>query len=200
MLRCEDISPALGFRHLSEIRGIRYELRYAGSNNFCGRTLYQNLDCAWLREPAAAGLEQAAQWLNEQHPGYTLLVLDALRPQRVQEAIWRDVSNTPMSRYFADPVRGSIHSFGMAVDVTLINPDGMECDMGAGFDEMTERSHPKLEPQHLSRGLLTADHLSARRRLYAAMAEGGYRGIDTEWWHFDHGDREQVRREMQRVM
>ncbi|MFM8795783.1 MAG: M15 family metallopeptidase [Betaproteobacteria bacterium] len=35
--------------------------------------------------------------------------------------------------------------------------------------------------------------------MYAAMAQGGFVGISTEWWHFDHGDREQVRREMQRV-
>ena len=35
---------------------------------------------------------------------------------------------------------------------------------------------------------------------YAAMAEGGFHGIATEWWHFDHGDREAVRQTLERVL
>jgi D-alanyl-D-alanine dipeptidase len=31
------------------------------------------------------------------------------------------------------------------------------------------------------------------------MAAGGFAGIPTEWWHFDHGDRQRVRREFPRV-
>ena len=199
MLRCEDIPTTAGFRHLSQVRGISYDIRYAGTSNFAGRVLYRGLDCAWLREPAAQGLEQASAWLAQHRPGYRLLVLDALRPQRIQEAIWAEVGDTPMAAYFAEPSRGSIHSFGMAVDITLLDPHGMECDMGSGFDEMSERSHPSLETRHIALGVLTAAQLTERGWLYAAMAHGGFKGIATEWWHFDHGDRERVRQEMQRV-
>ncbi|MFM2185736.1 MAG: M15 family metallopeptidase [Burkholderiaceae bacterium] len=196
---CESVPAHPDFLHLSELPGVAMDIRYAGTNNFSGRCLYPNLDCAWLRRPAALGLQRAAEWLGAHRPGHRLLVLDALRPQRVQEAIWSQVQHTPMAAYFADPVRGSIHSFGMAVDVTMLDPQGRECDMGSGFDEMSELSHPALETRHLALGRLQPDQLSHRGWLYAAMAEGGFLGISTEWWHFDHGDRDRVRRELQRV-
>ena len=198
-LRVEDIAAHPQFCHLTWLNGVHHDLRYASDNNFAARNLYGSLDCAWLRAEAAAGLETAARWLAAQRPGCRLLVLDALRPQRVQEAIWRDVEGTPMAMYFAHPGRGSIHSFGMAVDVTLLHPDGIESDMGSGFDEMSERSHPALHAQHLASGVLTAAHVAERELLRSAMAHGGFKGIGTEWWHFDHGNRNAVRRNLPRV-
>ncbi len=199
MIRVEDIAAQADFRPLRSLRGVGHELRYAGTNNFAGRLLYAGFDCAWLRCEAAAGLEAAAAWLALQRPGWQLRVLDALRPQRVQEAIWRDVVGTPMQAYFAEPVRGSIHSFGMAVDVTLLRPDGAEVDMGSGFDEMTLASHPALHAEHLAHGVLTPAQVAERACLHAAMLQGGFHGIGTEWWHFDHGDRASVRRDLPRV-
>ena len=199
MKRVEDIAADPAFRHLSALRGVPFDLRYVGSNNFAGRSLYGRLDCAWLRQEAAAGLEAAADWLQTQRPGWRLLVLDALRPQRVQETIWVDVAGTPAQEYFANPERGSIHSYGMAVDVTLLLPGGQEADMGSGFDEMTLASHPSLHQEHLANGVLTIAHVAARECLLAAMQHGGYAGIPNEWWHFDHGDRDHVRRTLPRI-
>jgi zinc D-Ala-D-Ala dipeptidase len=198
-MRVEDIAKDPKFCRLSALHNIAHDLRYADSNNFAGRSLYGALDCAWLRIEAAHGLKAAAAWLALHHPGWRLLVLDALRPQRVQEAIWRDVVGTPMAAYFADPARGSIHSYGMAVDVTLIDARGVEADMGTAFDEMTELSHPALHAEHLASGALAPAQVHTRERLAVAMAHGGFAGISTEWWHFDHGDRQRVRREFVRV-
>ena len=200
MIRVEDIPADPAFCHLQTLAGIQHDLRYAGTNNFAGRVLYAGIDCAWLRAEAAAGLDAAAGWLSRQRPGWRLLVLDALRPQRVQQAIWRDVAGTPAAMYFADPARGSIHSYGMAVDVTLIDDVGHEIDMGSGFDEMSERSHPALHAQHLAGGMLQAGQVAQRELLLAAMQQGGYRGIGTEWWHFDCGDRDVVRRTLPMVV
>jgi D-alanyl-D-alanine dipeptidase len=199
MIRVEDIASRADFRHLRTLRAVPHDLRYGGSNNFAGRSLYGRLDCAWLRTEAADGLEAAAAWLHTQRPGWRILVLDALRPQRVQEVIWVDVAGTPSQEYFANPERGSIHSYGMAVDVTLLRPDGSESDMGSGFDEMTLRSHPALHDEHLARGVLSADQVGERQCLLRAMRHGGFSGIPNEWWHFDHGDRDRVRRELPRV-
>jgi D-alanyl-D-alanine dipeptidase len=199
-IRVEDIAACAEFRRLNAIAGIAYDLRYATADNFDGRVLYDGFDCAWLRVEAATGLEAAAAWLARNHPAYRIVVLDALRPQRVQEAIWRDVAGTPAALYFANPDRGSIHSFGMAVDVTLRDAAGHELDMGSGFDEMTLASHPSLEAEQLAVDAITRAHIAAREILRGAMAAGGFSGIPTEWWHFDHGDREQVRREFPRVM
>jgi D-alanyl-D-alanine dipeptidase len=127
-----------------------------------------------------------------------LRVLDALRPHRIQVQLWNELA-PPLRAYQADPARGSIHSIGMAVDVTIVDPHGRELDMGAGFDEMTERSHPVLEAEHLARGVLGAQHVAHRQLLRDAMAAGGFQGIRNEWWHFDLGDRTQVRATFVRV-
>jgi D-alanyl-D-alanine dipeptidase len=198
-IRVEEIAAHPAFVRLESIRGIRFDLRYAGTNNFDGRVLYRGIDCAWLRAEAARGLEASAAWLAERRPELTLLVLDALRPQRVQVAIWADVKGTPSQRYFADPARGSIHSFGMAVDVTLIDAHARELDMGSGFDEMSAKSHPALEGEQLAAGAITREHIAAREILRGAMAAGGFTGIPTEWWHFNHGDPAAIRRGFPRV-
>ena len=199
MIRIEDIARDARFCRLETIAGIVVDLRYAGTDNFDGRVLYVGIDCAWLRREAAAGLEAAAARLAAQHPAHRLLVLDALRPHRVQEAIWADVKGTPAARYFADPARGSIHSFGMAVDVTLLDAQDREVDMGSGFDEMHAKSHPALEAEQLAAGAITPAHIAAREVLRGAMAAGGFAGIPTEWWHFNHGDPATIRRGFPRV-
>ncbi|PZP32397.1 MAG: D-alanyl-D-alanine dipeptidase [Roseateles depolymerans] len=201
MIRIEDIAAHPDFRRLDSLgHGIATELRYATADNFVGHPVYEGFDCAWLRREAADALEQAAAWLAARRPGYRLLVLDALRPQRVQQRLWDELQGTPLTLYLANPERGSIHSFGMAVDLTVLAPDGHEVDMGSGFDEMTLASHPDHEAEHLAQGTLSAQHLVERGWLRAAMREAGFHGINTEWWHFDFGDRVAVRRDLPRVL
>ena len=53
--------------------------------------------------------------------------------------------------------------------------------------------------EHLALGVLSAAQISERGWLQAAMSRGGFHGIHTEWWHFDFGDRDAVRRELPRV-
>lgn len=197
---CERIAAHPDFVHLSAIEGLVVDLRYASENNFAQRVLYQALDCAWIRREAALGLQQAIVFLREHHPRLRLVLLDALRPQRVQEAIWATLEESPLQAYFADPIPGSIHSFGMAVDVSLIDAQGKMIDMGAGYDQMDAMSHPALESIHIAEGKLMPQHVVHRQWLRDAMSTGGFRGIDTEWWHFDHGDRLIVRRDFPRVL
>ena len=192
--------PLREMRHLSDIPGIAVDLRYATPDNFVGRDLYSPHDCAWLHRDAAAALEQSVAWLAASHPGLSLLVLDALRPQHVQQQLWDALAGSALQMYLADPVRGSIHSFGMAVDATLLGAAGAELDMETGFDDMSARSQPKLEAQMLATGALTPLQIANRQILRAAMAAGGFQGITTEWWHYDCGDRELVRRTYQRVL
>ena len=198
-LSIEDVPGHPDFRALREVAGIRHELRYASTNNFVGADLYAPFDCAWIHREAAERLEAAARWLAARSPAHSLLVLDALRPQRVQQRLW-DTLPDELRSYLANPQRGSIHSFGMAVDVTLADASGNELDMGTPFDDMAERSHPVLEEAFFARGELTAEHLRNRRLLRGAMERGGWQGIRSEWWHFDGGDRERIRAEYLRVL
>lgn len=198
-MRCEDIATHPDFRHLSTVEGVRVDLRYVGPRNFVGRDLYGELDCAYLHRLAAEGLARAAAQLAVLAPGHCLLVLDALRPHRVQVELWEFLDGTGLRQYVADPARGSIHSFGMALDVTILDADGNELDMGSAFDEMDELSHPKLEAEHLASGALTAAQVANRELLRHVMRAGGFNGIDNEWWHFDMLDRTHVRQTFLRV-
>jgi zinc D-Ala-D-Ala dipeptidase len=188
------------FRALSDLPGVQVDLRYASTRNLLGRNLYAPHDCAWLHVEAAHALEQAALWLAGEHPALRLCVLDAARPQRIQELFWTHVKGTPMEAYFAPPERGSIHSFGMAVDLTLLDAQGQELDMGTPFDDTTELSHPALETKLAAAGRLTTDQLGHRHVLRSAMHQAGWRGISTEWWHFDFGHRDEVRARWRRIL
>lgn len=199
-LPCEAVAGHAEFRRLSSIAGIAVDLRYASSGNFVGRDLYTPLDCAWLHRDAAAAVEAVVAWLAARGMGHTLLVLDALRPQRVQEQLWQVLQGTPLQAYIAEPGHGSIHSFGMAVDATLLDAQGRELDMGTGFDDLSECSHPDMEAELLDRGMLNPQQLANRRLLRAAMSHAGWVGIHSEWWHFDCGDRVQVRQCYTRVL
>ena len=188
------------FRRLSSIPGIGVDLRYAGSGNFVGADLYSPFDCAWLHRDAAERLEAACSRLRAARPDLSLLVLDALRPQRVQERMWKALEGTDLTQYLAHPARGSIHSFGMAVDVTLVDAKGRELDMGTPFDDLTERSHPVLERELLEKGELLQAHVDNRGILRDAMIGTGWLGISREWWHFDGGDRDAIRAGYLRIL
>lgn len=199
-LQLEAVGSDPQFRHLSSIACIAVDLRYATPDNFVGRDLYSPIDCAWLHRDAAAALERAVAWLAAQRPDHHLLVLDALRPQRVQQQLWDALQGTELLGYIAEPSRGSIHSFGMALDITIVGPDGRELDMGTGFDDLSERSHPALELALLEKGEITQEHVEHRRLLRDAMFQAGFFGINSEWWHFDCGDRVLVRQTYTRVL
>ncbi|MEO5694146.1 MAG: M15 family metallopeptidase [Usitatibacter sp.] len=199
-LSIESIPGHQDFRALSGVRGIRHELRYATTNNFVGADMYSPFDCAWLHREGAARLEEAVAGLAAREPELTLLVLDALRPQRVQERMWKKLEGSGLTMYLANPARGSIHSFGMAVDITLVDALGRELDMGTPFDDLTEKSHPSVEDKLLASGDLGAAQVANRRLLRDVMTQAGWQGITTEWWHFDGGDRDRIRAQYPRVL
>lgn len=196
----EGVASCAEFRRLGDIAGITVDLRYGTPANFVGHNLYEGLDCAWLHVDAAKALEASVLWLAQCRPGAKLMVLDALRPQRVQEQLWDALQGTPLLGYIAEPIRGSIHSFGMALDVTVVDENGIELDMGTAFDDLSELSHPALEGTMLAQGRLTQAQLGNRQLLRNAMLHAGWVGIKSEWWHFDFGDRELVRLTYRRVL
>lgn len=199
-LSIEAVPGHPDFTRLAAVPGVGVDLRYASPNNFVGSDLYSPYDCAWLHREGAERLAEAALHLRAARGDVRLMVLDALRPQRVQERLWKQLEGSGLEIYLANPVRGSIHSFGMAVDVTVVDAAGRELDMGTPFDDLTERSWPAREPQMLDNGEITREQLANRLLLREAMERAGWQGITREWWHFDGGDRDRIRAEFARIL
>lgn len=185
---------AAGFVMLSDaVPDAILEIRYYSTYNFVGERIdgYE-APVALLTQEAAAALRAVSDELLEQ--GYRLKIYDAYRPQaavdhfkrwaadggdvRMKEAFYPDLSKSVLfaQGYIASR---SGHSRGSTVDLTLFDVNrGKEVDMGGVFDYFGKRSHPGYTDG------LTAEQIENRTLLRDAMLAHGFRGINTEWWHF----------------
>ncbi|MDH4227841.1 MAG: M15 family metallopeptidase [Deltaproteobacteria bacterium] len=164
---------------------IAIDLRYASTNNFTKTNLYGEFNKAYLHKDAALKLLKASENLGASHPGHKLLILDALRPRSVQRALYAHVKGSAMQPYVADPDKGSVHNYGLAVDLTVIGPDSREIDMGTGFDDFSPLSEPQKEDGFLKNGRLSAAQIANRKILRNAMTKAGFIQQPLEWWHYD---------------
>lgn len=147
------------------------DLAYATPNNFTGKPVYKQAKC-YLHPDAAEALKKAVK-LAEQL-GYTLRIYDAYRPTEAQWKLWE---HTPDPDFLADPRKGSPHSRGIAVDLTLCTPDGTPLDMGTAFDEF----HPK---SHLGNMEIPPEAQRNRHLLLGIMTTAGWDFYRNEWWHY----------------
>jgi len=179
---------------LKTLPGLVLDLRYATLNNFTATNLYGERYLGFLHEHAAKKLGRAYELLERESPGATFRIFDALRPRTMQRKLFAFVKGTPQQDYVADPDVGSIHSFGMAVDLTLNDASGRELDMGTEFDAFHELAHPK-EEQWLAEGKLTATQFRNRTLLKRVMLGAGFTQSPIEWWHFNAAPSRIVRAE-----
>jgi D-alanyl-D-alanine dipeptidase len=158
-----------------EQHGVLVALAYAGPDNFTGEAIYTDARC-WVHRDLEPALRRAAE--RALLAGFRLKVLDAYRTPAAHEVLCGYISDP---RYIADPKRGSNHSRGTAVDVTLVDARGREVDMGTPFDTMEEASHHTFTglPEEIQRN---------RTRLLELMTQAGFESLDEEWWHYQLPD------------
>jgi D-alanyl-D-alanine dipeptidase len=149
-----------------------YDMRYATENNFLKAKVYDCAEC-YLRFKTIKKLVEANQKFMKL--GYKIKIFDCYRPLDVQKKMWAIVSNPS---YVADPSKGSIHNRGAAVDITLVDFDGNELDMGTDFD------HFGKESAHLYEDL-SETVLNNRKLLREVMEDSSFKIIKSEWWHYD---------------
>ena len=169
------MSPSPLVSITEQTHGVIIDMMYARADNFTGRVIYQNAQC-FLHPAAEACLRKAVA--AAQGFGLKLKIFDAYRPQQAHEALWACM---PDARYVADPVKGSNHTRGVAVDLTLLDSAGQELDMGTPVDTMTPASH-HFYPA------LSAAVLVNRMRLLTIMLEAGFVHHPNEWWHYQLPD------------
>lgn len=149
-----------------------YDMRYATENNFLKAKVYECAECYTRVKTAKALLAANEDFKRE---GLRIKFYDCYRPNSVQYKMWKIVPNP---QYVANPVKGSIHNKGGAVDITLETLEGTELDMGTDFDFFGKRAyHDNLD--------LPKPILDNRKLLKKTMEKHGFWSIRTEWWHYN---------------
>src|SRR5437763_631444 len=82
------------YTELSTIPGVHIELKYATTDNFMKENLYGEFTKCFMHKDGGAKLKKAVGLLRAAHPGFGLLVYDALRPRSVQRKMWARVKGT----------------------------------------------------------------------------------------------------------
>lgn len=174
MAQTADYNTKLWTEVNSLDNSIVIDVRYATANNFVKAKMYDCGRC-FLRPEAAKAIAKAHKILQKQGYG-GLKMFDCYRPRPYQQRLWDKV---PDSNYVTPPWKGSQHTRGLAVDLTVIDKQGNELDMGTPFDTFSEKAHSDYTK-------LSADVLKNRQLLRGVLESVGFKGIRTEWWHFSY--------------
>ncbi|MFQ5603834.1 MAG: serine hydrolase [bacterium] len=157
-------------------QSIKYDIRYASTNNFMSAVFYDQSK-AFMQRPAAEALIRVHRNLKKQ--GYGLLIHDAYRPWYVTKMFW-DATPENLKHFVANPARGSIHNRGAAVDLTLYDlKTDRPVEMVSGYDEFSARAYPDYPGG-------TSKQRWHRELLRDAMEEQGFTVYKWEWWHFNY--------------
>jgi D-alanyl-D-alanine dipeptidase len=149
-----------------------YDMKYATPDNFLKAKVYDCAECV-LRLKTVKALIKANNTFIRM--GFKIKLYDCYRPLDIQKKMWEIVPN---ATYVADPIKGSIHNRGGAVDITLVDANGIELDMGTPFDFFgVEASHNNTN--------LSQKIKENRLLLKIIMNENGFNSLDSEWWHYN---------------
>lgn len=167
---------------------IQINLKYSSDDNFMHLKLYEQLDRIYLQEDVAKRLKLVQQQLDSIKSGYHLLVFDGVRPVNVQQKMWNALDSIPVlrrSRFVSNPANKSLHNYGAAIDLTIVDAEGKELDMGAGYDDNRLIAYPSYEAHFVSIGELTNEQLQNRLLLRKVMRSQEFRQLPSEWWHYN---------------
>lgn len=162
----------LAWSEITPADSIYLDIRYATENNFTHVQIYDCGRC-FLRPEIATRIRRINYLLHRKH-GYRLQVFDCYRPRPYQQKLW-DIVPNPI--YVSDPAKGSMHNRGAAIDLSIVDQRGNALDMGTEFDYFGREAHTDyLE--------LPDTVLSNRKLLKDFMTGHGFKGIQSEWWHY----------------
>ena len=150
-----------------------YELKYATPDNFLKQAVYDCGEC-YLRKSTAEALVKANEAFKQL--GYRIKLFDCYRPLSVQKKMWKIL---PGTHYVANPAKGSKHNRGAAVDLTLVDAQGKELNMGTPFDFFGKEAHHTYT-EH------SKEVLENRKLLKEILDKYNFKSIYSEWWHYEY--------------
>ena len=149
-----------------------YDMKYATEDNFLKAKVYDCAECFLRLKTITALVEANKKFMKK---GYKIKIFDCYRPLDIQKKMWKIVSNP---QYVANPAKGSIHNRGGAVDITLVDNNGKELDMGTSFDFFGIQASHKYPD--------VSDEVKQNRIvLKKIMISSGFNSFDAEWWHYN---------------
>ncbi len=166
----------------------------------------------YLRQSVLDHLLIAQLQLQENHPNWKILIFDAYRPVEVQQFMvdysfeqllkQRGITQQSLSakqhqsiltevyQFWAapslDPATPPPHSTGAAVDITLVDEQGILVNMGSPIDEISPRSYPNYFKN--CSDIIEQSYHQNRQILSEVMKTAGFQQHPNEWWHFSWGD------------
>ena len=153
-----------------------YDMKYATEDNFIKKKVYECDQCMVRKKVAVALINANRDFVKK---GFRIKFFDCYRPLDVQKIMWEVY---PVEGYVANPyTSGSIHNRGGAVDITLVDKENRELDMGTKFDYFGEEAHHSYTN-------LPEEVINNRKLLKSTMAKHGFKAIKTEWWHYNFGE------------
>ncbi len=149
-----------------------YDMKYATDDNFLKAKVYECAECYLRLKTVKAMMKANAKFMKM---GFRIKLYDCYRPLDIQKKMWTIVSN-PI--YVANPSKGSIHNRGGAVDISLVDKNGVELNMGTSFDYFG------IEASHNNKNF-SKEILDNRKLLKKVMLQNNFQSFDSEWWHYN---------------
>jgi len=149
-----------------------YDMKYATEDNFLKAKVYDCAECLLRLKTVQALVAANKDFMKK---GYKIKLYDCYRPLSIQKKMFEIVPN-PV--YVADPKKGSIHNRGGAVDISIVDSNGKEVDMGTPFDFFGIKAGHNYTK-------LSNEVLSNRKFLKKVMIKNGFNSFDSEWWHYN---------------
>ncbi len=150
---------------------VKLDLRYATLNNVCKVKMYNSARC-FLHIEAAKKLEKATEIASLHNLRFK--IFDGFRPFEVQKFMYQKFSGD----FVSNPQTGSVpHCRGVAIDLTLIDENNQELEMGSDFDEFSKTAFHNCEE-------ISVAAKKNRALLLKIMTEAGFDFYSKEWWHY----------------
>lgn len=156
----------------TKTHGIVLDIAYATHNNFTREPIYQKEAC-FLHQDAEEKLQHAISLAKQL--GLKFKIFDGFRPQAAQQKLWDSMPN-PV--FVMDPQKGSHHTRGVAVDLTLVdNNTNEDLEMGTLFDAFTSEAFHSCQT-------ISVEAQKNRKILLGIMTVAGWDFYQNEWWHY----------------
>lgn len=151
-----------------------------------------------VRKTVAMKLEAASKVLPK---GMTFLFSEGHRPISLQRQMFTDYCavlkkanphwdeatvRREASQFIAPPEDVPPHSTGGAIDITLLDKDGRELDMGSALDAFPG---PVENYNFTATKAISPAAKANRQILVDVLSEAGFVNYPAEWWHWSYGDK-----------